>query len=132
LTLSVVVTDPSELAIAAAPGIVDGSVAMAIGDLVDDRYAEQVLGGPGPAVLWRDLATELGVQVQSVERALDVQQAVLTTADVAVESDAGVNLDEELTSMILFQRAYEASARVITTVDEMLDVLVNRTGVVGR
>ena len=70
--------------------------------------------------------------MQSAERAVAVQRSVRDTADAAVESDAGVNLDEEMTSMLLFQRAYEASARVITVVDEMLDVLVNRTGMVGR
>jgi flagellar hook-associated protein 1 FlgK len=32
----------------------------------------------------------------------------------------------------MYQRSYQASARVITTVDEMLDTLINRTGMVGR
>jgi flagellar hook-associated protein 1 FlgK len=61
-----------------------------------------------------------------------VQEAVVQSAADAVESSAGVNLDEEMTNMLLFQRAYQASARVITTVDEMLDTLINRTGIVGR
>jgi flagellar hook-associated protein 1 FlgK len=132
LDLSVAVSEVDELAVSGSGGDVDGSTARRIGDLVDDRNAEAVLEGPGASALWRDLSAGLGVQVQSVERAVEVQRSVRDTADAAVESDAGVNLDEEMTSMLLFQRAYEASARVITVVDEMLDVLVNRTGMVGR
>ena len=41
-------------------------------------------------------------------------------------------MDEEMSNLIKFQQAYNASARVITTVDEMLDKLINGTGVVGR
>jgi flagellar hook-associated protein 1 FlgK len=48
------------------------------------------------------------------------------------ESVSGVSLDEEATDMIRFQRAYQAATRVITAMDEMLDVLINRTGAVGR
>jgi len=54
------------------------------------------------------------------------QGSVLDAAEDAVNSDAGVNLDEEMTGMLLFQRAYQASARVISTIDEMLDTLINR------
>jgi flagellar hook-associated protein 1 FlgK len=48
------------------------------------------------------------------------------------ESTSGVSLDEEAADMIRFQHAYQAAARVITVIDEMLDTLINRTGVVGR
>ena len=44
----------------------------------------------------------------------------------------GVNLDEELADLVSAQRAYEASARMISAVDQMLDTLINRTGIVGR
>jgi flagellar hook-associated protein 1 FlgK len=44
----------------------------------------------------------------------------------------GVSLDEEMTDMIRFQHAYSANARMINTMDEMLDLIVNRLGLVGR
>jgi flagellar hook-associated protein 1 FlgK len=132
LSLTVVPTAPDQLAITPAPGTVDGTVAMRIGDLSDDRVAESTLGRPGPSVQWRDLTTLLGVRVQSLKNAGDVQDSVVSAADAAVQADSGVNLDEEMTNMLQYQRAYQAAARVVTTVDEMLDTLVNRTGTVGR
>ena len=131
-SLTVAVTSPDQLAVASSTGVVDGSNAMQIGDLSDERKATAALGGPGPSERWRDLSTGLGVTVQSLERAINVQDGVVATADSAVQSDAGVNLDEEMTGMLLYQRAYQASARVITTMDEILDTLVNRTGLIGR
>lgn len=47
-------------------------------------------------------------------------------------SISGVSEDEELANMVKFQHAYNASARMMTTIDEMLDVLINRIGIVGR
>lgn len=47
-------------------------------------------------------------------------------------SESGVSLDEEMTNMVKFQQAYNASARMITTLDAILDTTVNRLGLVGR
>ena len=47
-------------------------------------------------------------------------------------SISGVDIDEEVINMITFQQAYAAASRVLTTMDEMLDILINRTGMVGR
>ncbi|MBB6453629.1 flagellar hook-associated protein 1 FlgK [Salirhabdus euzebyi] len=58
------------------------------------------------------------------------------TLEGAVESRrqsiSGVSLDEEMTNMIKFQHAYNAAARNMTVVDEMLDRIINNMGVVGR
>jgi flagellar hook-associated protein 1 FlgK len=132
LSLTVVPTSPDQLAITPTAGTIDGTVAMRIGDLSDDRVAETTLGRPGPSVQWRDLTTLLGVRVQSLKNAGDVQDSLVAAADAAVQADAGVNLDEEMTNMLQYQRAYQAAARIVTTVDEILDTLVNRTGMVGR
>lgn len=131
-TLQVAVTAPAQLAVSKTAGAVDGSNALAIGDLIDDDTAASVLGGTGASEQWRNLTTSLGVRLQSLESAQSVQESVLATADAAVEADAGVSIDEEMTNMLMYQRAYEAAARVITTVDQTLDTLINRTGIVGR
>jgi len=132
LDLAVVPTSTSDLAVATVSGKVDGSNAGKIADLSDDRVATALLGGPGPSEQWRAIAATTGTTVQSLERSVEVQTSVVSTADDAVEADAGVNVDEEMTNMLLFQRAFQAAARVITTVDEMLDTLINKTGTVGR
>jgi flagellar hook-associated protein 1 FlgK len=45
---------------------------------------------------------------------------------------SGVSLDEEMAQMLAFQHGYEAAARMITAMDEVLDKLINSTGLVGR
>lgn len=132
-TLMVVPTSPSQLAISVEGGKIDGSIAGKIGDLSIDAYASSVLGGAqSPSSRWRDLTVGLGVQVQSLKNAVTVQESVVAAADDAVQSNAGVSLDEEMTNLLLFQRSFQAASRVITTIDEMMDTLVNRTGTVGR
>jgi flagellar hook-associated protein 1 len=131
--IAVVPTTSSQLAMAVAANTVDGTNAQRIGDLANDTTAMAVLGGTASASSqWKAMTTQLGVTVQSLTTASKVQDAVVATADDAVEADAGVNIDEEMTNMLQFQRAYQAAARAITTSDEMLDTLINRTGTVGR
>jgi flagellar hook-associated protein 1 FlgK len=57
---------------------------------------------------------------------------VQTALNEQLESEAGVNLDEEAANMVKFQRAYQASARMMTALDEMLNTIINGMGLVGR
>ena len=62
-------------------------------------------------------------------RANHTEQQIMSFLKNARESISGVNIDEELSNMIRFQKGYEAAARYITTVNSMLDTLINRMGV---
>ena len=54
----------------------------------------------------------------------EFQSNLVTDLSTRIQNEAGVNLDEEMSDLIIFQRAYTASAQVITTVDEMFDALL--------
>jgi flagellar hook-associated protein 1 FlgK len=56
------------------------------------------------------------------------QTGVLNIVRGQRESTSGVSLDEEAAELMKFQRAYQASARVISVVDQMLDIVVNSLG----
>lgn len=84
----------------------------------------------GPVQSYQQFVTGLGNDVASVRRLSATQQNLTDQVDGAREQLSGVNLDEEMVTMMQSQRAYEAAARVMTTLDSVLDTLINRTGLV--
>jgi flagellar hook-associated protein 1 FlgK len=128
-SISVLVTDRRQVAASAVAPVagvpsLDSSNADAIGQLR--------LSTTGPDASYRAMIVELGVQSAVSQRNLGIQQVISTQVDAARESVAGVNLDEEMTNMLSYQHAYSAAGRLVTAIDEMLDVLITRTGLVGR
>jgi flagellar hook-associated protein 1 len=121
-TLDVAVTSTSLVAVSSVGGSpnLDTGNAGALADsiTIQDGYQRLVNG--------------FGSAVASVERLAANQLAMATQVDAAREQMTGVSLDEETVNMLMAQRSYEAAARVMTTVDEILDTLINRTGIVGR
>lgn len=74
----------------------------------------------------------LGVKGQHAKQ-METNSAILKdTVEKNRQSVSSVSLDEEMTNMIKFQHAYNAAARQITVIDEMLDKIINGMGVVGR
>jgi flagellar hook-associated protein 1 len=123
--LAVSLTSNTQLAVSGTAGAADGSNAGRIADLIDDAAASAALGGePGPSALWRSLTSGLGAQVQGLKTALTTQTSIVGTAQNAVTEDAGVSLDEETVNMLLFQRSYQASAKVISAADEMMQTIL--------
>ena len=76
--------------------------------------------------------TLMGSRSEAMKHNVDFQDNVMTQVSNLRESTSGVNWDEELTNMIMFQQGYGACSRCLTTMDEMLDKLINGTGTVGR
>lgn len=74
----------------------------------------------------------LALDVELNANYLETSETVLTSIDNTREATSGVNLDEEASHLLTFQSAYNAAARYFTALDEMLDKLINSTGLVGR
>ncbi|GAA2504643.1 flagellar hook-associated protein FlgK [Winogradskya humida] len=105
-------------------GTNDGSVA--------NTLASTAKLANSPDVSYQSMIADLGVNAQTATRRSEIQANVTDQVDAAREAESGVNLDEEMTNLLTYQRGYEAASRVLTTIDSMLDQLINRTGLVGR
>jgi len=119
--ITVAITDPAKLAAAgSATGALDGGNA--------DKMAAIADLATGPDRTYRQVVVDLGVAAQTINRRAAIQDTVTREIDSARVAQSGVNLDEEMTSMVAFERAYQAASKVIATLDEMLDTLINRMG----
>jgi flagellar hook-associated protein 1 FlgK len=74
---------------------------------------------------------KVGSDVREAGRQADNAQVLTDAVENRRQSVSGVSMDEEMSNLVRFQRSYQASARAMSTMDEMLDVLINRTGRVG-
>jgi flagellar hook-associated protein 1 FlgK len=73
----------------------------------------------------------VGTESRDVQRRDHAAEAVLQSASDRRTSISGVSLDEEMSNMIRFQRSYQASARTMSAMDDLLETLISRTGRVG-
>jgi flagellar hook-associated protein 1 FlgK len=80
---------------------------------------------------YNQLVTQIGSDVQQANDAVTNSTALVDALENQRESVSGVSLDEEMTNLVGFQRGYQASARALSAMDDMLDQLINRTGRVG-
>ena len=69
------------------------------------------------------VVSTIGIKSFSAQATLRQQEGVMLQLNSRRESISGVSIDEEMIKMIKFQQAYNASARMISMVDEMLDTL---------
>lgn len=133
LTLDIAISDPADLAAAAGgPPVADfdGLNAEALAGL---QFSLSASGGTetlGSVI--RGIVGSVGGATASAFSEARAQSSISSAAQNARAQMHGVSVDEEMVNLITYQRAYEAAARVMTTVDQTLDTLINRTGVVGR
>lgn len=74
---------------------------------------------------FKDIIGRLGVHEGEARRMVKNQETLLSSFQETRESISGVSLDEEMASLIQYQHAYQANAKIIATVDELLDVVIN-------
>jgi flagellar hook-associated protein 1 FlgK len=69
--------------------------------------------------------TWLGSAINAADTVMTSQEQVLTQLNQQRDSVSGVSLDEEMTNMIKFQRAFDAAAKMVNTADEMFQTILN-------
>ncbi len=80
---------------------------------------------------YASLVEQVGSDVRSVKDDQTTLQGTVTAINDQRQAVSGVSLDEEMTNLITFQRGYQASARTLTAMDQMLEQLIEHTGTVG-
>ncbi len=118
-TLAVVPTDASGIATAsttATGGVVNGTVADAVSQLGAKAGS--------PDKLWTAYVAQVGTQSAAASSRSTAATTSATAATTAQTSTSGVDLDEETSNLVVYQHAYQAAARVISTISDILDTLI--------
>jgi len=133
-------TDATDIAVNPAlisnPALIAASSTGAVGDagnalLMADMQTTPTIGSATIDAAYTQLVTQVGADVQQATNQVDTTTALTNALQNQRQSVSGVSLDEEMTNLITFQRGYQASARALSAMDDMLDQLINRTGRVG-
>jgi flagellar hook-associated protein 1 len=148
-TIAVAITDPAKVAAAAAQSV-DPATGKAIAgtasnDATNADLISQVLDGKATAAVpasggvtganavdikdqYQSMVSGLGSAVAGLNQQTASQQLLTNQVSDERQQMAGVSLDEETINLMAAQRAYEASSRVLTVMNSILDTLINRMG----
>ncbi len=102
----------------------DNQLAMAITGVRDEALIDSQPVG----VAYNNLVVHMGSNSREVTTQNEVNTVSLQYLETQRESLAGVSIDEEMINLVKFQQAYNAAARVVSVIDEMIDTVVNRMG----
>lgn len=115
----------------APPGPGNGANAWAIASLREKLVMNENEEGEGTATFhdfYRGLIADLGVEGREAERMFFSTSAVAENMQRQQEAVSGVSLDDEMLNLVQFQHAYNAAARYMNILDQMLGVLFSEIG----
>ena len=119
--MAVQITDPALIA-ASSDGSADSNGNVAVLSAVQNA---NVAAGQTPTDYYSSIVANVGNDVSNGSAELSASQLALTQLQDQLGSVSGVSLDEEASNMVQYQRAYDAAAEVVTTVNDMLYTVIN-------
>lgn len=128
---STLLTNPYLLATASAPNQPgNGDLARALANV----RTENLMNGGLSTInqFYTAQTARFGVEIRRAKTNAADRLTVANVIDQQRQSISGVNLNEEAANLIKAQKAFEASARLMTVIDEMLNTIINGMGIVGR
>ncbi|MGO9125380.1 MAG: flagellar hook-associated protein FlgK [Terriglobales bacterium] len=125
--MAVAITDPALIA-ASSDGTPGSNGNLAALSAVQNQ---PVAGGQTPTDYYSNIVSSVGNDVSSDAAELSTSQSVLSQLQDQLGSISGVSLDEEASNMVQYQRAFDAAAQVVTTVNDMLYTVINMGTLTG-
>jgi flagellar hook-associated protein 1 len=122
---SVIAADPSRIQASSDGNPGNNGVALGLARLGNDPLTE--LGELTFGEKYNQTVANFGQALNNVTSQLLDQRAVNRMLERQRDSLGGVSIDEEMTNLIIFQRAFQASARMVNTLDELLQNVINLT-----
>jgi len=120
-SFAVAITDPGLIA-ASSDGSAGSNGNLAV---LQEVHDQTVAGGETPTDYYANIVFGVGSSVSNATAEQSASQLVLGQLQDQRDSVSGVSLDEEATNLIQYQRAYEASARVVSTINDILNTTIN-------
>ncbi len=125
-----IANDVNNIAASLSGEVGDNRNALAISDLRNSLLMSR--GTTTISDFYQSLVGKIGMDTGKSQNLKEDYELLVTQTENSRQSVQGVSLDEEMAQMIKYQHAFDAAARVITTMDEALDVVINGMGVVGK
>jgi flagellar hook-associated protein 1 FlgK len=114
-------TDPAEVAASADGASASNGNVLSLAAVRD----QNIVNGQAPVAFWANLVSRLGNDISSSSAELEAEGLALEQLQNQRSAVSGVSLNEEAASLIRYQRAFEAAARVGATLNELTDAGVN-------
>lgn len=96
--------------------------------LLKIRHFDSLFNEGAPEDFMKSVISTMGIDSQQAQRICDTQDNIVKQIERRRESMSGVSLDEEMSNMVKYQHSYNAAAKMISTMAEIYDVLINRLG----
>lgn len=119
--------DPSLVAASDTPG----AAGLQAGNGGNAILVGRLRGDPTVDGAYAQLVTDVGAASQDASRALSNSNVLADSISQRRASLSGVSLDEEMTNLMKYQRGFQAASRALNAMDDMLELLITRTGRVG-
>ena len=116
-------------AIAASSNADERGNSIVMNELIKQRHNVHMFQEGAPEDFMKSLVSNLGIDTQQAIRFAENQTIIVAQIENRRLSESGVSIDEEMANLVKFQQAYHASAKMIQTMQEVYEILLNKIGI---
>lgn len=110
----------------------DNTIALAIANVRGKESLRDLRGILSPDEYYQSIILSVGAKGNEAAGITDNQQKLVDYAEFQRQAIMGVSMDEEVSNMMKYKFSYSAASRAINVIDDMIDTIISRMGLVGR